>query len=59
MKLKDLFMTKPQRTAQPDERQTIAPNTTLDLDALDDCVGGRAETDGVGCYVNFTQPSAH
>jgi hypothetical protein len=31
----------------------------IDLDALEDCVGGKPESEGVGCYVQSTQPHAH
>jgi hypothetical protein len=60
MKLfKDLFTIKRGQTDPPAETQSSAPHAALELDALDDCVGGRSETDGVGCYVHSTQSTAH
>ncbi len=49
MKLKSLFSRKPvASTADPALRQT--EEARLDLDALDACVGGRVDEQGVGCY---------
>jgi hypothetical protein len=31
----------------------------LPLEALDQCVGGRLETEGVGCYVRTDAPPSH
>jgi len=59
MKLKDLFGRK--RDQEPAEQvsTTHAPTAKLDLDLLDDCVGGQSDTEGVGCYVRSTQPRIH
>jgi hypothetical protein len=56
MKLRRLFVRDSTDDAPADPIDAAAPSTQLDLDALDDCIGGRAETDGVGCYAHSTQP---
>jgi hypothetical protein len=60
MNLKSLFSRKPKTPIAeraPDTERS--PVGSLDLDALDACVGGRAETDGVGCYLRSEQPRVH
>jgi hypothetical protein len=52
--LKELFSRK--RSDAP--RHNQAPPAKLDLGMLDHCVGGRIETDDVGCYLRSTQPPA-
>jgi hypothetical protein len=59
MKFKDLFTKKSTETATSEQAPPVASNAHLNLDALDDCVGGRAETEGVGCYALSTQPRLH
>lgn len=59
MNIKALFSKK--RTMQPEPKANAmrAPDAKLDLDALDACVGGRADDDGVGCYARSIQPRTH
>jgi hypothetical protein len=62
MKLKELFSKTPTQVASSESAQVnngSSASAKLDLDALDDCVGGRAETEGVGCYLNSTKPRLH
>jgi hypothetical protein len=60
MNLRSLF-TKKQTSAVPSERrgEEARSHERLDLDLLDACVGGRSETDGVGCYAHSSQPRVH
>jgi hypothetical protein len=55
MNIRQLFAKKPP-PAQPSSG--TAPRR-LDVDALDHCVGGRMETDGVACYLRSTPPPQH
>lgn len=61
MKLKDLFTRKrvERSTAESVVPARVTVAAKLDLDLLDDCVGGRADGEGVGCYVRSTQPTVH
>ena len=60
MNLKSLFSRKSSQPAPRSEpTREHAPASRLDLDALDACVGGRAETDGVGCYARTVQQRVH
>jgi hypothetical protein len=55
MNIRQLFAKKsaPQSNRQPSETLKI------DACALDACVGGRMETDGVGVYLRSTESRAH
>ena len=60
MKLRDLFSRKPVVKTQSDGQTTnTGSHAKLDLGTLDDCVGGQAETDGVGCYAHSRQSNVH
>jgi hypothetical protein len=59
MKLKELLAMNLSPAPQPEAELSMTVNMALDLEALDDCVGGRAETEGVGCYVHSDQPSSN
>jgi hypothetical protein len=60
MKLRDLFSRKPEvNTIAVEPAEIIGSTVKLDLDALDACVGGKADTDGVGCYVHSTRSNVH
>jgi hypothetical protein len=60
MNLKQLFTRKNREAvAQPAEAAGVVVPTELDLDALEDCVGGRAEADDVGCYAQSTGSNVH
>ena len=39
--------------------QSRAPSLALSVDALDACVGGRASTEGVDCYMQSEQSRSH
>jgi len=56
MKLRDWFRKQPSEAAGSEPVETTTTIARLDLDALDACVGGRTETEGVGCYARSTQP---
>jgi hypothetical protein len=59
MNLKNLFGRK--ATPAPVSLRPSAEISAkkLDADSLDDCVGGRTETNGVGCYLGTAQPRVH
>ena len=55
MRLRDLFSRKSGERA-PTKSSDPSPDVRrLDLSALDECVGGRAATDGIGCYMQSEQ----
>lgn len=58
MNLRNLFSKKATRPSPPAAVE-MGRETKLDLAALDGCVGGRMETNGVDCYVRSTQTPAH
>jgi hypothetical protein len=55
MKLKDLFSKKVKEAVPAESVPSPASSANIDLDSLDECVGGQAETEGVGCYLHSTQ----
>ncbi len=59
MKTNQAATTKPSEPARVQEPQLPGVGTVLDLDALDECVGGRGDAEGVGCYVHSTQSKVH
>ncbi len=57
MKWRDIFFGSKGTDAGSTESSQSAPTSVkLDFDALDDCVGGKPDVEGVGCYVRSTQP---
>jgi hypothetical protein len=57
MKLRDIFFgSKGTNPASSEPAKSAATSVKLDFDALDDCVGGKPDVEGVGCYVRSTQP---
>jgi hypothetical protein len=59
MFLKNPFAKKATEVTNVKSTAPLAPSMKLDIEALDSCVGGRAETEGVGCYLRSTPTSAH
>jgi len=60
MNLRSLFTKKSTSPAVSERRgEEAQTHERLDMDSLDSCVGGRSETDGVGCYARSSQPRVH
>lgn len=59
MKIRELFAKKhpPEATAQPESVGLTA--VRIDLELLDECVGGQSDAESVDCYVRSMQPSVH
>lgn len=47
------------KKAPPKAEPSHSALPKMDLSAMDHCVGGRMETDGVGCYLRSVPPPAH
>jgi hypothetical protein len=59
MNMKALFSKKSTLQSEPKANATRTPDAKLDFEALDACVGGRADDEGVGCYARSIQSRAH
>jgi hypothetical protein len=59
MNIRSLFERKPKGPSVPVVADGYAVQRRLDVDALDACVGGRTQTDGVDCYLHSEQPRDH
>ncbi len=59
MKFKNLFRTKKREISVSSRHADQPPMHKIDLDSLDACVGGRGETEGVGCYMQSGRTGAH
>jgi hypothetical protein len=45
--------------AEPNPEVPSAAHEELHLEALEQCVGGRSDSQGVGCYLQSTPSQAH
>jgi hypothetical protein len=51
----NLFSRRSRDSVPAKTAEVRAPATKLDASALDECVGGRAATEGIGCYMQSDQ----
>lgn len=60
MKLRQIFGRRSLEAAASEAADVVSPPIAeLDLDTLDECVGGRAESEDVSCYAQSTQSRVH